>query len=1183
MQITDLYIENFGVLHGYRLTLNPGLNVICEENGFGKTTLAAFIKAMLYGMPTTRKADLDENERKKYLPWQGGAYGGTMSFRTNGKEYRLERFFSAGTSRTRGDTFVLYDLSDHSVSQDYSENIGLELFGIDAEGYSRSAFLPQKLLSGGIENATISAKLNHIMDAADDLGRYESAAAILDKRRQVYKRQGGRGRLAELEAEMSQTHLQLEQCLDAKRVCSETEAKIADTNTALLAIRKKRETIKTVSDALHTEETRAAIMAHGQRLLSERDALVASAAEKRTFLGKDVPPEQIEQQLADAQIHMQNLAVLGETIRQDTQKLKHAEDAEQKLQTMEHVPNAKVLSEIKEASDTLLFSRKEKQRLCEAAPNQAEKNNLQDDMEALPAVLSKEEIERHIMQAAMFETINEALEKPKTCLLEQKRIFAASGLAADAVLPSEAAMDAYADKLHRLSVCTVQKDAVDAKLQTERAQLLEMEHPKNRIIKPIPEETELVCARTSYDELASEKREIDALEEKQFAAATEQKAWRKQRKTRMICGAVLLLLCGALLAFFRIQRDIRYLYAAGVPCITGLFILLFGIYHTQNYHTRVLDDDIFKQLCEKKSKYEADKTCVSTFIERYSDSAAVNMDAVGPIFTEIAQKCRKREELRALVENDQNQAAQLEAEIAQIRADLAACRGETEHLPDSTPNLAADGDAGLIRTDTEDEAVFAAYRAQMRICAGALADAKREAEQRSRDAIRADALRKTLDDYLVKLEASPAAPYMEAADSSTAEKEPYLTRLTAWKNAADRLRSRLAAKADASSACDAAEDTLVSLLSPWKYDRWKQKEAIHTDSDKIEVRFDEAVSDFDEMVMQTTDEDPVVRAEQILSAAAARQTKLAALHEEIAQIKSQIAEKETKRNTEQFAVEEFLSHFYQKPYPDMAEGLQCVSNTLHSLYDALARLRSTHNMLLTFCQNNGITEEELQHTKQRSNDNMQTPNAASEEISLKKKELEQKTSKLEEDAEQLQTARAALYQKAEAASAKAAEITAVKERLSSLEASLADAEHKLSVITKTQEFLEEAKTAMSTRYLGVLQRSFRSYYAQISGLSTKEAEALSLDAELQPQIEVGGAWREGGYFSRGTGDLMNLCIRLALIDALYAEHSGTLPVMILDDPFTNLDEKKLEAAKKILTKAAETYQILYLVCHESRV
>ena len=46
----------------------------------------------------------------------------------------------------------------------------------------------------------------------------------------------------------------------------------------------------------------------------------------------------------------------------------------------------------------------------------------------------------------MFETINEALEKPKTCLLEQKRIFAASGLAPDAVLPSEAAMDAYADK-----------------------------------------------------------------------------------------------------------------------------------------------------------------------------------------------------------------------------------------------------------------------------------------------------------------------------------------------------------------------------------------------------------------------------------------------------------------------------------------------------------------------------------------------------------------------------------------------------------------------------------------------------------------------------------------------------------------------------------------------------------------
>ena len=162
MQITSLYIENFGVLHEYRLEPHAGLFVICENNGFGKTTLAAFIKAMLYGLPNTRKSDLDENERKKYQPWQGGAFGGTMTFRAGGKEYRAERFFAVSGSRTKNDTFVLYDLSDNRVTDDYSENLGLELFGIDADGFARSAFLSQRVMEGGVDNATITAKLNNI-------------------------------------------------------------------------------------------------------------------------------------------------------------------------------------------------------------------------------------------------------------------------------------------------------------------------------------------------------------------------------------------------------------------------------------------------------------------------------------------------------------------------------------------------------------------------------------------------------------------------------------------------------------------------------------------------------------------------------------------------------------------------------------------------------------------------------------------------------------------------------------------------------------------------------------------------------------------------------------------------------------------------------------------------------------
>ena len=64
MRILRLHIENFGTLHDYDLELQDGLHVIHEENGWGKSTLAAFIKAMFYGLPRTAKRSLAENDRR---------------------------------------------------------------------------------------------------------------------------------------------------------------------------------------------------------------------------------------------------------------------------------------------------------------------------------------------------------------------------------------------------------------------------------------------------------------------------------------------------------------------------------------------------------------------------------------------------------------------------------------------------------------------------------------------------------------------------------------------------------------------------------------------------------------------------------------------------------------------------------------------------------------------------------------------------------------------------------------------------------------------------------------------------------------------------------------------------------------------------------------------------------------
>ena len=54
MRIDKLHIENFGKLQNLDLNFNEGYNQIKKENGWGKTTLSIFLKAMFYGMSASR-------------------------------------------------------------------------------------------------------------------------------------------------------------------------------------------------------------------------------------------------------------------------------------------------------------------------------------------------------------------------------------------------------------------------------------------------------------------------------------------------------------------------------------------------------------------------------------------------------------------------------------------------------------------------------------------------------------------------------------------------------------------------------------------------------------------------------------------------------------------------------------------------------------------------------------------------------------------------------------------------------------------------------------------------------------------------------------------------------------------------------------------------------------------------
>ncbi len=271
MKLLRLEIENFGKLSHYSIDLSGGLNVLCEKNGWGKSTLAVFIKAMLYGLPVSRRGSLDRNERKKYTPWQGGAFGGSMEFETDKGIFRAERFFGA---KEANDEFRLFDLSTNKPSSAYSEHLGEELFGINAEGFERTTYLSQRTVESDEGNASVTSKLTGLLDEVGDIDDFDVAMDVIDKSRKVYELKGGRGKIADIKNSIADKREKLDRLTDLTPAQKELEGQL---RTIRADIRAREEELRNLRANLTDATERRLRREEYSRMQSE----LASAEESR--------------------------------------------------------------------------------------------------------------------------------------------------------------------------------------------------------------------------------------------------------------------------------------------------------------------------------------------------------------------------------------------------------------------------------------------------------------------------------------------------------------------------------------------------------------------------------------------------------------------------------------------------------------------------------------------------------------------------------------------------------------------------------------------------------------------------------------------------------------------------------------------------------------------------------------
>ena len=85
MKLVSCHVENFGKLADFSFRFEEDLSVLFAENGWGKSTFAAFLKVMFYGFDGENRRNEDGNERLRYRPWNGGVYGGSIVFASGGR------------------------------------------------------------------------------------------------------------------------------------------------------------------------------------------------------------------------------------------------------------------------------------------------------------------------------------------------------------------------------------------------------------------------------------------------------------------------------------------------------------------------------------------------------------------------------------------------------------------------------------------------------------------------------------------------------------------------------------------------------------------------------------------------------------------------------------------------------------------------------------------------------------------------------------------------------------------------------------------------------------------------------------------------------------------------------------------------------------------------------------------
>lgn len=153
--------------------------------------------------------------------------------------------------------------------------------------------------------------------------------------------------------------------------------------------------------------------------------------------------------------------------------------------------------------------------------------------------------------------------------------------------------------------------------------------------------------------------------------------------------------------------------------------------------------------------------------------------------------------------------------------------------------------------------------------------------------------------------------------------------------------------------------------------------------------------------------------------------------------------------------------------------------------------------------------------------------------------------------------------------------TGVQEQIAALRSRVKEDQARVDILDKALSCMRKARESLSGNYLDAMRNRFETYLKEVAPDNRK----TSINTDFDILMEDHGLEHRLQEFSCGTQDVINICARFALVDALYKNEG---PFVLMDDVFSNLDDKELSLAKEAAKKLSRRFQVIYLTCNSSR-